>query len=294
MDRYLVLGNPVEHSLSPHIHTVFAQLTNQDVTYDKQLVALDGFRQFVDGFFAAGGRGLNITVPFKRNAYAYVDEHMPAAAMAKAVNTISIDEGRTCGHNTDGVGLRTDLTRRLGLTLAERKILILGAGGATRGILQPLLQAGPNEIVIANRTLSKATELVREFADETRNDQSNKDEAAAMPVQSNVRMSAIALEDVSADADLILNCTSMGLSGQMVALPASVIEGAFCYDLAYGAAATFSRWAAEQGALGVSDGLGMLVEQAAESFLIWRGVRPDTTQVYAQLRRQIDLPGRST
>lgn len=274
MDEYLVVGNPVEHSLSPQIHAAFAEQTKQDMGYAKALVPLGGFAEFVDRFAAGGGKGLNVTVPFKPDAFAYVDEHDQAAQTALAVNTIILGGNRSRGANTDGVGLRTDLTQRHGLALAGQKILVLGAGGAAQGILQPLLEACPSEIIIANRTLAKAETVVQAFA----------------PLQGETKFFAVGLQGIVDRADIVINSTSMGLQGETTVLPQQVIEGAFCYDLAYGSSAVFCAWARHHGARAVSDGLGMLVEQAATSFEIWRGVRPATQTVYSQLREQIDGP----
>lgn len=272
MDNYLVVGNPIEHSLSPQIHAAFAVQTGQDVQYEKALVPVDGFAAFVDRFVAAGGKGLNVTLPFKLDAFAYVSERDALAQTAQAVNTIKVDGERVCGFNTDGVGLCRDLTQRLRLQLDGARILLLGAGGAARGIMQPLLQAGPRRITIANRTTAKAQALAAAFA----------------PLAGEAEITAVGLDGVTDTADIILNSTSAGLSGGTVELPKGTYEGAFCYDLAYGPAAVFGAGSMAHGAAGASDGLGMLVEQAAESFSIWRGVRPQTRLVYAALREQVD------
>ncbi|HLA75173.1 MAG TPA: shikimate dehydrogenase [Gammaproteobacteria bacterium] len=270
---YAVMGNPVAHSKSPQIHAAFARQCNQRMTYTAIQVDVGGFAQAVGNFQAAGGHGLNITVPFKHEAWELCDELSARAAQAKAVNTIMFrPDGAIYGDNTDGVGLLRDLVINHGACIADRRVLVLGAGGAVRGMLGPLLNERPAQLVIANRTPDKARELAGEFA----------------PAQ----VQACGYEDLSGlKFDLIINGTAASLQGELPPLPDGVIaEGGWCYDLMYAQAPTiFMRWAWEQGAEKVLDGLGMLVEQAAESFNLWRGVRPQTAPVIEELRRDIGV-----
>jgi shikimate dehydrogenase len=271
-DRYAVIGNPIAHSKSPRIHAAFARQTGQDLTYGRILGHPDGFADEVRRFFADGGRGLNVTVPFKEQAWALVDERSPRAQTAGAVNTlIPLRDGRLRGDNTDGVGLVRDLVVNHGFRFTGRRILLLGAGGASRGVLRPLLETGLKELVIANRTASKALDLAESAA-------------ALGPVRGS------GLADLGAIAyggfDLIINGTSAGLAGEVPALPeACLAPDGWIYDMLYGDQPTaFCRWGVTQGAARVLDGLGMLVEQAAESFWLWRGLRPETAPVIAMLR----------
>lgn len=269
MDRYAVMGNPVAHSKSPRIHTLFAEQTRQQLEYTAILVELDGFEDAVAGFLASGGKGLNITVPFKEAAWALAHTRSPRAERAGAVNTLLLNtSGEHFGDNTDGAGLVRDLAGNHGLELRGRRILLVGAGGAARGVLQPLLGEDPALLVIANRTPDKAVELARSFCELGR------------------------LEGCGLDAldghsfDIIINATAASLAGQVPALPASIVTAeSCCYDMMYGDQPTaFMEWARAQGATRVMDGLGMLVEQAAESFYLWRQVRPDTRPVIEVLR----------
>ncbi len=271
-DRYAVVGHPVAHSQSPFIHARFAEQTGQDMTYEALLAPLDDFAGTVRGFFGAGGRGVNVTVPFKLEAYELVDRVGGWAERAGAVNTIAVQaDGTLLGENTDGIGLERDLTANLQVRIAERRLLVLGAGGAVRGILEPLLRSEPRELVIANRTVARA-ELLRDlFSD-------------LGPVQ------ACGLDALAGrDFDVILNGTSASLAGEIPPLPPGLFApGAVAYDLFYAPRPTaFMRWSLEQGAARVFDGLGMLVEQAAESFFMWRGVRPETGPVIAALRAKL-------
>jgi shikimate dehydrogenase len=264
-DRYAVIGNPIAHSRSPQIHAAFARQTGQDLRYDT-LLGRD-FRADVQSFFQQGGKGLNVTLPFKEDAYRLVDELSPEAQSAKAVNTlIPLANGCLRGENTDGIGLVRDLQRH-DVDLADRRILLLGAGGAARGILRPLLEQRPAILVIANRTPEKALGLAAELA-------------GFGPV------SASGFGDIEAGFDLIINATSAGIADQMLAVPAQALAtGGVCYDLMYARQATaFMRWGAGLGAAMVLDGLGMLVEQAAEAFYLWRGLRPDTLPVLELLK----------
>ncbi len=270
-DRYAVFGNPVAHSQSPWIHARFAEQTGQDLIYEREEVPLDGFVKAVKRFFGSGGRGLNITVPFKEQAWHAVDQRSSRAEHAGAVNTIALlDGGELFGDNTDGVGLLRDLQNH-GVAVTGARILILGAGGAVRGILDPLAGKAPASITLANRTPSRADAL--------------------LPLCGNVPASAHGFDDLRdmAPFDLVINGTSIGLSGHMPPLPDGILHAeSSAYDLVYGSRETpFMRWSRKQGAGQVLDGLGMLVEQAAESFLLWRGVRPETAAVIKGLRERL-------
>ena len=275
-DRYAVVGNPVAHSRSPSIHAQFAQQTGQDIRYERLLAPLDGFVVTVDAFRAAGGRGLNVTVPFKLEAFDYARRRSPRAEAAGAVNTLAFDADGVFGDNTDGVGMVRDIQERLGFRLEGARVLLAGAGGAARGVLLPLLQSGVASIRIANRTAARAADLARLCGD--------------------VRVSACGFDALAApDAgdgafDLIVNATSTGLQDAAPPIPARSYRGLrLAYDMVYGARPTpFMRIAAEHGCPEVCDGLGMLVEQAAESFFVWRGVRPQTGAVLGRLRAEID------
>ncbi|SEK21099.1 shikimate dehydrogenase [Atopomonas hussainii] len=272
LDQYGVFGNPIGHSKSPLIHRLFAEQTGQTMSYEALLAPLDGFADFARDFFARGGRGANVTVPFKEQAFALVNQLSERAERAGAVNTLCRHaDGKLLGDNTDGVGLVRDLTVNAGWSLADQRILLLGAGGAVRGVLQPLLAHKPRELVIANRTLSKAETLAQHFAD-------------LGPVL------ASEFAWLQQPFDLIINGTSASLAGELPPLPAAVIKPGHtrCYDMMYSAEPTaFNRWASDLGAAACMDGLGMLVEQAAEAFLLWRGVRPDSAPVLAELRAQL-------
>jgi shikimate dehydrogenase len=269
VDRYAVFGNPIKHSRSPQIHTAFAVQTGQQLTYRAHLVELGAFDVAARTFFSEGGKGLNITVPFKLDAFAFAAELSDRARRAGAVNTLVLQAGGNIyGDNTDGVGLVRDLVENLGWQLAERRILIVGAGGAVRGILEPLLGHQPDLVVIANRTVEKAQQLARGFGD-----------------IGEVR--ACRFEGLAGNQfDLVINATSASLAGELPPLPGDILnDGCCCYDLMYGVEPTpFMLWAASEMAWAVADGLGMLVEQAAEAFCIWRGVRPDTRPVIEMLR----------
>ena len=271
MDRYCVFGNPIGHSKSPLIHQMFAAQTGEQLTYEALLAPLDGFSAFAREFFREG-RGANVTVPFKEEAYRLVDELTARAARAGAVNTLKkLEGGRLLGDNTDGAGLVRDLTVNAGIALRGQRILLLGAGGAVRGVLEPFLAEQPLELVIANRTVAKAEELARLFAD-------------LGPVV------ASGFDWLDVPFDLIVNGTSASLAGELPPLAPSLIQPGHtvCYDMMYGKDTTaFNRWAQTQGAARTLDGLGMLVEQAAEAFHVWRGVRPDSAPVLAELRRQL-------
>ncbi|WP_265531730.1 shikimate dehydrogenase [Pseudomonas saponiphila] len=271
MDQYVVFGNPIGHSKSPLIHRLFAQQTGQQLEYNTLLAPLDDFAGAARRFFAEG-RGANVTVPFKEDAYRLCDSLTERAQRAGAVNTLSKQaDGRLLGDNTDGAGLVRDLTVNAGVSLKGKRILLLGAGGAVRGALEPLLAQQPASVVIANRTVEKAERLAELFAD-------------LGPV------SASGFDWLQESVDLIINATSASLSGELPPIAGSLIEPGqtVCYDMMYGKEPTpFCRWASDHRAAQVLDGLGMLAEQAAEAFFLWRGVRPDSAPVLAELRRQL-------
>ncbi|MFW5823596.1 MAG: shikimate dehydrogenase [Marinobacter sp.] len=270
-ELYAVVGNPVSHSKSPRIHSLFAAQTGEPVEYTAIQAPLEEFAVTVRDFFAKGGRGLNVTVPFKEQAWQLADRRSDRAGKAGAANTLYQDEqGRLVADNTDGVGLVTDLVHNAGVSLAGKRVLILGAGGAVRGVLGPILAEGPQEMVIANRTVIKADGLVSLFA----------------PDAGETALSACGFEAVSGSFDIIINGTSASLQGDLPPMPpASITPDTVVYDMMYAAGDTpFNQWARQQGAGTVLDGLGMLVEQAAESFWVWRGVKPRTPEVVEELR----------
>jgi shikimate dehydrogenase len=274
-DRYGVFGHPVSHSLSPFIHAMFARETGQDMSYRPFDVPPEELVARVRSFFSEGGSGLNITLPHKLAAVELATELTERAAHAAAVNTLALRDGKVLGDNTDGIGLVRDLCDNLGVVITNRRVLVLGAGGATRGVLAPLLGLQPEELIIANRTADRAEALAAAFADLG-------------------DAHGVGFADVGDDAfDLIINATSASLSGEMPPLPpAAVGPQTVCYDLAYGKDATaFVKWAQSIGCAQALQGLGMLVEQAAESFHVWRGVRPQTASVRAALRERAALLG---
>lgn len=264
IDRYAVFGFPIKHSKSPKIHQLFAEQTGQALSYSAQEVPAEHFRTAVTAFFAEGGKGLNCTVPLKGLAFEFAGIKTERAQLSQAVNTLALQpDGSLLGDNTDGIGLVTDLTVNHTLSLSGSRILILGAGGASRGIIGPLLEQSPHSLAIANRTVDKAVDLAQSF--ETRG-----------------RINACGFDHLSNQTfDLILNATSASLSDELPPLPEGLLaKDGVCYDLAYGNKPTaFVRWGREQHAAQSLDGLGMLVEQAAEAFFIWRGVRPQTRPV---------------
>jgi shikimate dehydrogenase len=263
-DRYAVVGYPVKHSRSPFIHAMFAKQTDQNISYQWLEVPPQNLDAEVKRFFEEGGKGLNITVPHKQAVRASIQFQTPRAELAGAVNTIVLmQDGSLLGDNTDGVGLLNDLMQNLNVTLQDARILMLGAGGAARGVIAPLLQQAPNELVIANRNIERADQLVEEF----------------MTLGS---ISSVSFDDIEAlPFDLVINATSASLQGEMPTLPNGIIgDNTLCYDMAYSNSDTvFTKWAKQHGAEQAVLGWGMLVEQAAESYLLWRGVRPDTKPV---------------
>ena len=269
-DRYGLVGHPVEHSRSPLIHTVFARQTGQRLTYELLDCEPRAFETAVRGFGAAGGKGLNVTVPHKEAAFALCDEKSDAALAAGAVNTIIIDGGKLRGDNTDGVGFVRDVTVNQRQALAGSRIIVLGAGGAARGIVGPLLAERPEGLVIANRSKERADQVVAQFG-------------GATPL----RACAFAELAELTSFDLVINATSAGLKGETPPFPASLVGAhSFCYDLVYSSSDTpFVTWGKSHGARRAVQGWGMLVEQAAEAFFIWRGVRPDTKPLLKQQPR---------
>jgi shikimate dehydrogenase len=263
-DRYAVIGHPVSHSWSPFIHGMFAKQTDQHITYSRIEAASEEFERQVGAFFQTGGRGLNVTVPHKQVAAFVARFRTPRAEIAGAVNTLVAHDDGIHGDNTDGTGLVTDLTRNLGVDLADIRILVLGAGGAARGVLSPLLAAGPEYVELANRNEQRARVLANEFA-----------------ALGNVRGCGFDAISETPGFDLVLNATSASLQELVPPVPRAAIGPAtLCYDMAYGKGDTaFTRWAKSIGAGRAECGWGMLVEQAAESFYLWRGVRPDTKPV---------------
>jgi len=273
MDHYAVIGNPIGHSKSPQIHAAFARQTGQHLEYGRILGRLDDFAGDVRRFVAEGGRGLNVTVPFKEQAWELLADRSPRAEQAGAVNTIIVQDGGLLrGDNTDGPGLVRDLADNHGFEFTGKRVLLLGAGGAARGVLSPLIDAEPAELIIANRTAARARDLAG---------------SAPGPVHG-CGLDELVERCAAGDGafDLIINATSSGLDDQVPDIPpACIADGGWVYDMLYGDALTpFCRWGRAHGAARVLDGLGMLVEQAAESFLLWRGVRPDTAPVIAMLR----------
>lgn len=267
MDQYAVMGNPIQHSKSPLIHTLFAEQTQQNIQYRSILVEIDNLAFALDEFQANGGKGLNITLPFKHRAFHCVNELSERALQAATINTIRFDEnGNRYGDNTDGIGLVRDLTINHQFSLADKKILILGAGGAVSGVIQALLNEYPAELVIANRTLNKALALVD-------------------AVTAEAPIIVCEIQNLTGQTfDLIINGTSASLQGEMLELPLGLVhENTLCYDMVYGKGMTpFLQWAQKQEAA-CRDGIGMLIEQAAESFFLWRGVRPNTKEIFARI-----------
>jgi shikimate dehydrogenase len=308
--RYAVIGHPVAHSKSPQIHAEFARLTGQHMDYQRLLAPLDGFASTVQDFVASGGRGLNVTLPFKQQAWAMLVAPSaqgsargsargsaqgtatltPRAAAAEAVNTLHFGlDGRVLGDNTDGPGLVRDLSHNLGFALSGRRVLLLGAGGAARGVIQPLLAAGVRSLHLANRDAARAEALVSQLRASLPASlpEPGAISAAEPPLHALALADLADLPDAAAQPfDLIINATSASLSGVSLALPPSLFRGcALAYDMMYGAPAEgFLSLARSHGAAATADGLGMLIEQAAESFLLWRGVRPPTASVFALLR----------
>jgi shikimate dehydrogenase len=273
IDQYRVFGNPIHQSKSPSIHKAFALATEQQINYQAQLVAEDEFEHTVTEFFVSGGKGLNITVPFKQRAFAMAQTLSPAAQKAEAANTLYLNnQGQLVADNTDGMGLVRDICHNLSGELKGKRILVLGAGGAVRGVLQPILAQLPAQVTIANRTHSKACDLAASFTD--------LGSIAAVP-----------MDQLQGPFDWIINGTSASLAGDLPPLPEGLLTNTSrCYDMMYSADTTvFNAWAIEQGAAQADDGLGMLVEQAAQSFNLWRGILPPTATVLSALRSGLNV-----
>lgn len=270
-DKYAVIGNPVAHSKSPVIHAEFARQTGHDIVYTAIFAPLGGFKAQVLKFRDEGGRGMNVTLPFKLEAWDLVETHEGFAGNARAVNTIRFADGRLIGYNTDGIGLVRDLANNLQCPVKGRRILLMGSGGASFGVMEPLLLEQPEQVIVANRTLEKAVAMVAQF------------EKLGRMAASGIEARAYASLD-GMQFDLVINATSAGLTDAMPRLPGDIFAPqALAYDMVYGKMTPFLRFAQERGAR-CAEGTGMLVEQAAESFFIWRGVRPQTAPVIALLR----------
>ncbi len=270
-DRYAVIGNPVAHSKSPLIHAEFARQTGQDIAYAAILAPLDGFRAEVLKFRDGGGKGLNITLPFKHEAWALVETHEGFAGKARAVNTIRFADGGLIGYNTDGIGLMRDIRDNLQCPVKGKRMLLMGAGGAGYGVMEPLLLEQPKCVVIANRTLDKAVAMAGQF------EKLQHVAAGSIEARAYSRLAGMQF-------DIVINATSAGLADAMPSLPENIFAAhALAYDMVYGKMTPFLHFSRQHGAR-IADGTGMLVEQAAESFFIWRGVRPQTAPVIARLR----------
>ncbi|KGY11518.1 shikimate dehydrogenase [Vibrio tubiashii] len=271
IDKYAVFGNPISHSKSPFIHTLFARQTNQNLEYTAKTAPPEEFAAAAAAFFAQGGKGCNITAPFKEQAFQFADRLTERAKLAGAVNTLKkLDDGEIIGDTTDGAGLVQDLLA-MQVELKDARILLIGAGGAARGVIQPLLEQNPQQLVITNRTYSKAQQLAEMF-------------------ESFGNISAMPMDDVEQAYDVVLNASSSGLHGDLPAISADIFDAnTTCYDMVYGKGVTrFNQWALDNGAAKAFDGLGMLVGQAAESFMLWRGLRPGTKQILRELRKNLE------
>ncbi|GEA52537.1 shikimate dehydrogenase (NADP(+)) [Vibrio inusitatus NBRC 102082] len=271
IDQYVVFGNPIKQSKSPFIHTLFARQTNQSIHYATQYAEIGEFTQAAKAFFTEGGKGCNVTAPFKHDAYELADRLTERAKLAGAVNTLKkLDDGEIIGDNTDGEGLVQDLLQYQ-VILKDARILIIGAGGAVRGVLKQLLDQKPAQLVIANRTYSRAESLVEQFKEYG-------------PIE------ALPIEEVGQSFDVVINSTSAGLTKELPKISAAIFSPqTVSYDMVYGSGTTvFNQWAKENGAVKVYDGLGMLVGQAAESFVLWRGIRPGAKQVLRELRKNLE------
>ncbi len=276
-DRYAVIGHPVSHSRSPFIHERFAQQVGHDIQYTRIDARPDVMIDTARDFFSGGGKGLNVTLPHKQSVMALVSELSPRAARAGAVNTLALRaDGTLFGDNTDGLGLARDLVYNHRVTIAGRRVLMLGAGGAARGVMMPLLGLQPRELVIANRTPARAIEIVDAFRD------------TGTPLR------GCGFDELSdGPYDIVINATATSIAGKSLPLPPGLVDThSFCYDMGYGREDTlFVQWARERGCARTAMGLGMLVEQAAESFYLWRGVRPDTAPVLAALKAELAAEG---
>ncbi|MDQ8023769.1 MAG: shikimate dehydrogenase [Moraxellaceae bacterium] len=271
-DRYAVIGNPIAQSKSPVLHSAFAQQTQQDLRYEALLAPVEGFEEAVRAFVAEGGRGMNVTMPFKDDAFRFATELSARAQRAQAVNTLAFRGAEIYGDTTDGVGLVRDIVHNLRRPLAGRRVLLLGAGGAVRGVIEPILAQQPALLFIANRTADKAAALAEAFAD----------------LAGDTKLQGGGFEAIAGRFDVIVNGSAASMTGELPPVPAGAWDGdSLVYDMAYKPQPTvFMQHAAATGAGATADGIGMLVEQGAESFALWRGVRPDTAPVLAQLRAE--------
>ena len=269
MNRFAVIGNPINHSLSPMIHREFSKEFDIEISYEKILSPIDDFGLTAEKFIKSGGTGFNITLPFKIEAYGFSSELTPNAKAAGAVNTIKIEDDVTFGENTDGVGLVKDLENNLDQSIENKEILIIGAGGATQGILKPLLDKKPEKILLANRTPNKSIKLANDFSKFGKECGFGLDQIKSKPV------------------DIVINATSASVGGEMPNLPVGLCEGSICYDLMYGIETPFMKWGLSNSAEKVCDGLGMLVEQAALSFNFWLGKTPQTKPVISLIRETV-------
>ena len=270
MKKYAVIGNPVQHSLSPIIHTQFAEQFGFSITYEKILSPLGDFAKDSEKFIDSGGLGFNITLPYKVNAYEFCSKLTLNAEAAGAVNTIKVERNEIFGDNTDGIGLVKDFKKNLQQSFEGKEVLIIGAGGATQGILKPILDCNPEKIFLANRTKDKSLKLSQKFSKYG-------------------KVCGFGLDQIKAKSvDIVINATGASLDGKMPEITGGVAQGAFCYDLMYGVETPFIKWAKENSASKVSDGLGMLVEQAASSFTFWHSKTPDTKEVIKLIRAKVD------
>jgi shikimate dehydrogenase len=268
--QFTVIGNPIEHSLSPQIHQQFARQANIDLQYTKTLGEQGGFNQAVEHFMASGGTGMNVTVPFKLTAFDLCDELSDRAQLAGAVNTLWFEAGKICGDVTDGVGLVKDIQKNIDISINDKRVLIIGAGGAVSGVLQMILKAAPREVILCNRTQGKAIDLAQHFK-------------SIGPIQ------AQAANTLKGPFDIVINGTAASLKGELPEVPAQIFnDGPFVYDMMYASQPTvFMKWALDNGASKATDGLGMLVEQAAAGFEIWHGVKVQTAPVIESLRQGV-------
>lgn len=271
VDKYAVFGNPISQSKSPFIHTLFARQTNQNLEYTAKTAPAEEFAAAAQAFFAQGGKGCNITAPFKEQAFQFADRLTERAKLAGAVNTLKkLDDGEIIGDTTDGAGLVQDLLA-MQVPLEGTRVLLIGAGGAARGVIQPLLEQKPQQLVVTNRTFAKAQQLAEMFA-------------------SYGNISATPMDQVDQAYDVVINASSSGLHGDLPTISPCIFDSkSTCYDMVYGKGVTrFNQWALDNGAAKAFDGLGMLVGQAAESFMLWRGLRPGTKQILRELRKNLE------
>ncbi len=271
-DRYAVVGNPIAHSKSPFIHAEFAKQTNQDMSYEAILAPLDDFKGAIERFRKAGYKGCNVTVPFKFEAFLCATSRSERAEIAKAVNTLKFEGDEIFGDNTDGVGLVADIERNLHFSIAGKSVLLVGMGGAAWGVLYPILRQSPKRLILSNRTVEKAVDAARILSSLGKYDE--------------IEIAAKSFEDLEGERfDIVINATSSGLNDEMPPLPSGLFsENSLAYDMMYGRKTPFMEFAEKEGASKISDGLGMLVEQAAEAFFVWRGIKPETKSVIENLR----------